>query len=97
MGKVDNTAAPPPKPAVAVVGFRGAGRREDARREKETGFSEVKERSEVDGFAVAVAVGPWVAAGRVGQRRKEEEVERRRRRMEGVRYLKKRGWARLDH
>ena len=28
LGKEDNTAAPPPKPAVAVVGFIGAGRRE---------------------------------------------------------------------
>ena len=52
-----------------------AGRRnEDARREKETGFSEVKERSEVDGFAVAVAVGPWVAGERAGT---EEEGRRR--------------------
>ena len=50
-------------------------RREDARREEETGFSEVKERSEVDGFAVAVAIGPWVAGERAGRRRKEEEGE----------------------
>ena len=49
-------------------------RREDARREKETGFTEVKERSEVDGFAVAVAVGPWVAGERAGT---EEEGRRR--------------------
>ena len=49
-------------------------RREDARREEETGFSEVKERSEVDGFAIAVAVGPWVAGERAGT---EEEGGRR--------------------
>ena len=60
-----------------------AGRRnEDARREKETGFSEVKERSEVDGFAVAVAVSvdPWVADERAGT---EEEGRRREWRRKG--------------
>ena len=47
------------------------GRREER---KGDGFSEVKERSEVDGFAVAVAVGPWVAGERAGT---EEEGGRR--------------------
>ena len=42
------------------------------------GFSEVKERSEVDGFAVAV--GPWVAGERAGT---EEEGRRREWRRKG--------------
>ena len=38
------------------------------------GFSEVKERSEVDGFAVAVAVGPWVAGERAGKEEEEDGI-----------------------
>ena len=54
-----------------------AGRREeDARKRKEKRFW-VRLRGEVrkDGFAVAVAVGPWVAGERAGT---EEEGKRRR-------------------